>query len=883
MKKTFNFALIFLISSTVYAQFDAQLFQTFPNFNDDAVSLKFSPDGNFFAVGCEDHVARIFHKTNDGFRNSQNINDHTDIIYSVCFSPDGNYLATGSGDKTIKIYQYAGGNFFLKQTLSGHSDRILSICFSADSKYLAYGTKYQIGIYKNTSSAFKFIKSINSSDWVSEITFSKDGNFLAANYDDKTVKIYKIQNENFTLIKNLNFTKKILCITFSPNSHFFAVGRADKNAVIYNVDGNNFEITKTIGNLNGRVNSISFSPDSKYLSLGTFNEINFYKTDSGFPKVKTLLEPEFNIWSIDFDCNGDFFIQSSYDKVVRIYKLNGVEEQEINKNDISHNNNNNNVVEENIENNPTGLPPILSLSKIEVSEPILRAEKTITIDITVNNIGMGAANGVYAILSTNMDFALSYKNKTFFKTIPNTDGTQTISIPITAKENIPSSQLQVDIKIIEPNFNMQIQGKRVLITTEKLKEPELTFARFSPKEIISNSPNNKIDINEQIGFDIFVQNIGMGEADNVKIEVSNTQNGVMFLGYSLDNGAPSNTKPMFKTIKPGEFVFITAQYFINTSFVDDKIELTIKITDIKGKYGFTQTRTTPVNSVLSSQGKVVTIDTTNRNNNNNAKIIVQNLPEQATNLIVDLQQNPLKSNRYALIIGNEKYNDLVAVDYALNDARDFKVYAKKILGIPEDNIIYIENAGVINFNNLLKKASNLMNENRELFVYYSGHGFPTENGETYLMPIDVNEDNVEEYGIKLYDFYQILTINNPKRVTVFIDACFSGGGRNGLSIARTALKRTSKTPEMSNKIISFTASSEDEVAQKYDDQTHGLFTYYLLKILKDTNGDITYGEFSTLIQNEVKDRSNKITNLKEQNPKTNISSEVNDWKNWSFK
>ena len=61
-------------------------------------------------------------------------------------------------------------------------------------------------------------------------------------------------------------------------------------------------------------------------------------------------------------------------------------------------------------------------------------------------------------------------------------------------------------------------------------------------------------------------------------------------------------------------------------------------------------------------------------------------------------------NRYALIIGNEDYSSFqnsthteINVIYAKNDAKIFKEYCIKTLGIPVMNVIYIEDgtAGII--------------------------------------------------------------------------------------------------------------------------------------------------------------------------------------------
>ena len=66
-------------------------------------------------------------------------------------------------------------------------------------------------------------------------------------------------------------------------------------------------------------------------------------------------------------------------------------------------------------------------------------------------------------------------------------------------------------------------------------------------------------------------------------------------------------------------------------------------------------------------------------------------------------------------------------------------------------------------------------------------------------------------------------------------------------------------------------------------EAHGLFTYYLLKKLKETKGDITYEELSDYLKDNITLQS-VLVNDKEQTPQTNVSSTIiNEWKTWKVK
>jgi hypothetical protein len=62
-----------------------------------------------------------------------------------------------------------------------------------------------------------------------------------------------------------------------------------------------------------------------------------------------------------------------------------------------------------------------------------------------------------------------------------------------------------------------------------------------------------------------------------------------------------------------------------------------------------------------------------------------------------------------------------------------------------------------------------------------------------------------------------------------------------------------------------TADDRAKIQALADEFGHGMFTYYLLKKLKDTKGDITFGELADYVTNEVMKQS-VVTNGKMQTP-----------------
>ena len=241
-------------------------------------------------------------------------------------------------------------------------------------------------------------------------------------------------------------------------------------------------------------------------------------------------------------------------------------------------------------------------------------------------------------------------------------------------------------------------------------------------------------------------------------------------------------------------------------------------------------------------------------------------------------------NKYALIIGNEDYNSFKQqtlyepdVEYAVNDADAFKEYAVKIIGVPEDNIILLKNAtySQMKFNiNKLARIAGIYPGNIVLYVYYAGHGqVDGKSKESYLIPVDVSTTAPSE-GIKLEELYATISGSGCKRAMVFLDACYSGMGR-GIII------QPKKTPVSGNMIV-MTASSATQRSMPYEEKKHGMFTYFLLKKLRDTKGDITIEDLYQDVKANVQSNSVWI-NDSEQTPELISGPGIDEnWKSWKL-
>ncbi len=275
------------------------------------------------------------------------------------------------------------------------------------------------------------------------------------------------------------------------------------------------------------------------------------------------------------------------------------------------------------------------------------------------------------------------------------------------------------------------------------------------------------------------------------------------------------------------------------------------------------------------------------------KIENNNIAVGKSSVDVNIPENTKVLNRYALIIGNEDYQSMQRtlnseqnVAFAVNDATVFRDYAVKTLGVEQENITFLTNATAGQMSQQIDKVCKMLSKlgnKAELIVYYAGHGYPDENTKVpYLIPVDVSASNLD-MGIKLNDLYKNLAATNAKRIVVFLDACFTGGGRSSGILASRGIKVIPKEDALNGNIVVVSASSGLQSALPYQNEKHGMFSYYLLKKIQDSKGNTTLGDLFSYIKENVSLQSLKINN-KEQDPTINFSAIIEkEYENWNFK
>ena len=270
------------------------------------------------------------------------------------------------------------------------------------------------------------------------------------------------------------------------------------------------------------------------------------------------------------------------------------------------------------------------------------------------------------------------------------------------------------------------------------------------------------------------------------------------------------------------------------------------------------------------------------------KVVAKAEPEEEkiikSDVDIDIPLNAVTNDRtFVYIIVNENYTHVADVPNASNDGKVFAEYCNKVLGIPDDNIMLHQNVSygaLITVMDDMRNVADAVNGDCNVIVYYAGHGIPDESEKTaYILPVDSDGKHVRTC-YSLGELYSELASLNANCTTVFLDACFSGASRNNngeMVVSARSIAIDVDEAEIEGRLVVFSAASDDQTALAYEEKNHGLFTYFLLKKLKESSGDVSLLELGNYLKEQVSLHS-VLKNHKKQTPTVVVGNGFgNEW------
>lgn len=518
-------------------------------------------------------------------------------------------------------------------------------------------------------------------------------------------------------------------------------------------------------------------------------------------------------------------------------------------------------------------PPILNIvsNSAQFIDPngnnAIDADEKCMVKVKVTNSGKGdAVNCLARIYPADQVKGLSFE--TIVIPLIKSMETKEIVIPISATKETEDKNVTLYAQIDEVH-GFGTEPLMLQVDTRKFEEPLLQVVDYGT----SSEAGGVLEKMKPFTLQALLQNTKHGIAKDVTVSIELPENVIL---------QETNKKTIpFGQIGGGVTKSLEYILMVNRNYKSNQIPVTFKVKERDGKYA--KDKTIQLNLNQSFGTKMVVEAKQSQQQSFDIKIasigseVDKNIPSCGTN----------NDKTFAVIIANESYNRVDGVPFAANDGRIFSEYCKAALGMPEDNVKLLVNATLNDIRAQIKWLKDVMKaykgEAKAIF-YYAGHGIPDEKDKTaYLLPVDGYGSDVNT-GYALKDLYSILGELPSKSVTVFLDACFSGTKREGdmLASARGVAIKVNESAPIGNMVV-FSAAQGDETAYPYKDQGHGMFTYFLLKKMQETKGEVSLGDLSSYVIEQVSKQS-IVKNGKSQTPTVIPSNNVGaTWKNWKLR
>jgi WD40 repeat protein len=869
----------------------------------------FSPDGNYMATCSDDELIKIWEYSTT--KEVASFKGHDGAVNSIAYSGDGKIIISGGKDKTIRLWDVATATEI--NSFKGHTSAVTSVAITADGKYIGSGSKDKTVRVWDVEKGQQLWLGKGHTDIVTAVAITSDGRYLASASDDKTLKIWEMETgRTIPTFIGAGHQKEVTCLAFSSDGKL-ATGSEDKTVKLWKWE---FPIlTMTPAELDD-------ANKNKQLDGLEEASITFTIINKGYGEaqnVKIAISEKNNAEGLEYPKTIEVGkLQGKEKKLIRI-PIKGTKQIKNNKTDFSIQLTDANfsvIAPISISFETFGIP-ILNVFDAKIADSnndkIIDGVEEAKLTFTIENEGMGDAYFIKAsVIEKNKLAGITFPSEFEIGNIP-MKSKKSVEIPIKGSKKIAAGTATFVVSFTEQNnaalnpIEASITTKPPIVTTKDLLKEYVETkinewqnkGKFEKTEDFLKRVNvetraKRVELLTQQAIDTFAlrslnwSNVTVEyDADNESFKITFANFLPVFLKVPISQAEYFDKNFKNFRFKNSKYTIANEQLAFLHIEMNDTIAKNTYTYDSKDQIAFNSSlldiNFSPIDITLTNDATAVgNISDTKKVIKVGKSDVDENIPENAD----------IKKNVYALIIGNEDYkssqpdlNSEINVDFAVNDAEIFKEYVVKTLGVPVKQVKLLLNATLGQMNQGIAWISNLSKieaGKAELIIYFAGHGLPDDaSKEPYLIPVDISGTNVTS-GIKLAELYRKITENPAQKITVFLDACFSGGGRNAGLVAMRGVKVKPKDESFSSDMVVFASSSGDESSAVFREKMHGYFTYFLLKKLQETKGDITYKDFTDYVIESVKKETALIS--KNQNPRVSVSpNAIEKWETWKMK
>jgi WD40 repeat protein len=274
--------------------------QTLGGHDGEFFDVTFSPDSRWLASASTDNLIKLWDpQTGQVIRA---FSGHQEAAVCVAFSPDpdGEYLLSGGMDRTVKLWDTRTGELLL--TVPGFKVMVRSVAFRPDGQAFATGASSKVQLWDLTGQPLGPPLQQAGPEFVSCVTFSRDGKYLATAGHTGTVKVFDVTSGK--AVCSLKHETNVFCVAFHPTGEYLASGGSDRKVKL--CDRATGQEIHTLSEHTDYVQALAFSRDGRYLAAASWGEVIVWDVRSldNIKQIRKFDRLAGRIWCVAFSPDG---------------------------------------------------------------------------------------------------------------------------------------------------------------------------------------------------------------------------------------------------------------------------------------------------------------------------------------------------------------------------------------------------------------------------------------------------------------------------------------------------------------------------------------------------------------------------------------------------
>jgi WD40 repeat protein len=760
---------------------------------------------------------------------------HTGNITSLAISFDGSRALTAGSDARANMWNTLTGGKL--KGFAAQDKEITDVEFNSDEALFATASK-NMSIVVWDAIMQKPKKILKTTAEVLALDFHPFNNQLVSIDAGGSIKLWdanagKVLNENLAIINEKQVSNA--AVKFTHDGKYFVI-QANEKLYVFRQNDNKLATVFTVAKNNFGKRSFDISSDGKLLAyknetahivianIGTGTTV---ESISGDFKSSTFIAFAQNpqLLFIGYESGKVQLYNIASKKVVKEFQahekavLNGMislngnvlitvgAELSLKRWDIS---------ELNLAycQTPDGCSKSAAISSLMLNDEnqngLIDGGEKASLNISIKNMEKAALYDVVAKLSTDTKIdGLEFPSEVLVgNMLPEAAKTIAVQVTTTPKFSQGSAQLTADVIVA----GTKLASKQITLQAGSSSNAGVTVSSYK-----FYSPSGKASKGEPLTLLVYLENVTRIAAENITVTYQ----------FPIGVNAIDKTKEIIPSLGASQKASFSVQFIADKNFAADSITIGIDISGVSYTNTDGLRMSLPLNKEIGTQQDMLAMLETNYEQKSRGSLVVSK---------ADIPSASVESGRYvALIIGIDNYQGTwTKLNNAVNDAKAIEDVLKKQYNFTLVKSLYNEQATRQGIISQLEWMVENLKTNDNLLIFYSGHGdFKTSLNRGFWVPVDATTNSTSNL-ISNPDLQTFLGSIKSRHTLLVSDACFSGDiFRGGEQKAEKAVNE--KYYNRVNSLMSRQALTSGGIEPVMDGgrDGHSVFTYYLLKSLKE--------------------------------------------------